>query len=88
MSKLFWHCEKCGGNFDHGESCDCKKEESKLLVSETLILGVDISGGKDISCIQIVRVIGNTRKVINTIYGEEAEKTYDILMNRGGVVKV
>lgn len=90
MSKQYWHCPECKGNFDHGESCDCKKLEPGPVfkVSETLVLGVDISGGKDISCIQIVRVIGNTRKVINTIYGEEAEKTYDILMNRGGVVKV
>ena len=87
MSKQFWHCDRCGGNFDHGESCDCKKKEPRLLISETLILGVDISKD-DTACIQIVKVIGNTRKVVNTIYGEEARQTYDILMNRGAVVKV
>jgi len=87
MSKQYWHCNVCGGNFDHGESCDCKKKESRLLISETLILGVDISKD-DTACIQIVKVIGNTRKVVNTIYGEEARQTYDILMNRGAVVKV
>ena len=88
MAKQFWHCDICGGNFDHGEPCDCKKKEPRLLISETLILGVDISGGKDISCIQIGRQKGNSIEIINTVYGEEAEKTYDILMNRGGVVKV
>jgi len=87
MAKQFWHCDRCGGNFDHGESCDCKKKEPRLLISETLILGVDISKD-DTACIQIVKVIGNTRKVVNTIYGEEARQTYDILMNRGAVVKV
>ena len=87
MAKPYWHCEKCGGNFDHGESCDCNNTEPKLLVSDTLILGVDISKD-DTACIQIVKVIGNTRKVVNTIYGEEARQTYDILMNRGAVVKV
>lgn len=107
MSKPYWHCDRCGGNFDHGESCDCKKQETPherearlikensiyglnpgrpvLSVSETLILGVDLSREKDISCIQVGRVIGNTRKIINTIYGEEAQKTYDILMNRAGL---
>ena len=88
MSKQFWHCEKCGGNFDHGESCDCKKEEPKLLVSETLILGIDISGGKDISCVQVGKVRGNSSEIINTFYGEEAEWMYQRLINRGGVVKV
>ena len=91
MPKDYWHCPTCNGNFDHGEPCDCKEknysnmqqEEPKLIVSETLILGVDISGGKDISCIQVVKQFGNTREIINTVYGEEAEKTYDILMNRG-----
>ena len=89
MSKQYWHCDVCRGNFDHGESCDCKKHEPGAVfkVSETLVLGVDISKD-DTACIQIVKVIGNTRKVVNTIYGEEARQTYDILMNRGAVVKV
>lgn len=91
MSKQYWHCDKCGGNFDFGESCDCNKQDNPgliLKVSETLILGIDISGGKDISCIQIARQKGNAREIVNTLYGEEAEQTYDILMNRGGTIKV
>lgn len=24
MSKPYWHCEACGGNFDFGERCDCE----------------------------------------------------------------
>lgn len=90
MSKQYWHCPECKGNFDHGESCDCKKHEPGPVfkVSETLVLGVDISGGKDISCIQIARVNGNSHEIINTLYGEEAEQTYDIITNRGGVINV
>jgi hypothetical protein len=90
MSKQYWHCNVCGGNFDHGESCDCKKHEPGPVfkVSETLVLGVDISGGKDISCIQIARVNGTSHEIINTLYGEEAEQTYDIITNRGGTIKV
>jgi len=89
MSKQYWHCDKCGGNFDHGESCDCKKDPGPTFkVSETLVLGVDISAGKDISCIQIARTNGISREIINTLYGEEAEQTYDILTNRGGTIKV
>ncbi|MDD3288397.1 MAG: hypothetical protein PHX43_05260 [Alphaproteobacteria bacterium] len=24
MSKQYWHCDICGGNFDPGEKCDCE----------------------------------------------------------------
>lgn len=24
----YWYCPRCDGNFDHGESCDCGKEEA------------------------------------------------------------
>jgi len=123
MSKPYWHCPTCNGNFDPGELCDCPRlteehrlnkqkirridvktlildptlvedmtmDESisnKLKIRETLILGIDISGGEDISCIQVVKVIGDIHEIVRTIYGEEADKTYDILMNRGGVIKV
>lgn len=27
MSHDYWHCPVCKGNFDHGEKCDCRKEE-------------------------------------------------------------
>jgi hypothetical protein len=84
-NKPYWHCDKCGGNFDYGESCDCNKKPS---VSEILILGVDMSNGDDVPCITVAKVEGNTRKIINTVYGEEAERTYDILINRGGTIKL
>ena len=29
MSKPYWHCDDCGGNFDHGEKCDCCKYEKE-----------------------------------------------------------
>lgn len=52
-----------------------------LKVSESLILGVDISDGEDISVVQIVRCHGNVREVVNTLYGEDAEITYNHLIN-------
>lgn len=88
MSKDYWHCEKCNGNFDHGEHCDCKENSiysdtpgPMLKVSETFILGIDISAGKDISCVQVTRQFGNGKEIINTFYGEEAEWTYNHLLN-------
>jgi hypothetical protein len=87
-SKPYWHCPDCGGNFDYGERCDCPREETKPIISETLILGIDMSGGKDISAIQIGELVDGKCVAVRTIYGEEAEKTYNILMNRGATIKV
>jgi hypothetical protein len=84
-NKPYWHCDKCGGNFDYGESCDCNKKPS---VSEMLILGVDMSSGEDVSCIQVAKVVGNTHKIINTIYGKEAEQIYNILVTHNGITKL
>lgn len=88
MSKPYWHCNECNGNFDHGEKCDCHANKnnpgSVLKVSEGFIVGIDISERKDISCAQIARRKGSEIEIINTYYGEEAEKIYDILTNRGG----
>ena len=85
MSKYYWHCDECNGNYDHGEKCDCD-ERPRLIVDDSLVLGVDISGGKDITCITMAKRRGTTVQIVNTVYGEEAEKTYNILMNRGGVI--
>ena len=27
MSKQYWHCDDCNGNFDHGEKCDCELKD-------------------------------------------------------------
>ena len=87
MSKPYWHCTTCGGNFDHGEKCDCLPKEPKMKVGDSLILGIDICE-KDISIIQVFRREGNTYNLISTISGEEADKTYDILTNRGAVINI
>ncbi len=85
MPRDYWSCSTCGGNFDHGEKCDCLPKAPRFKVSESLILGIDISEG-DTSCIQTFRRNGDTYDLVNTISGKEAESTYDILMNRGGVI--
>jgi hypothetical protein len=76
MPRDYWHCPVCNGNFDHGEKCDCYPKKPRLKVSDTYILGVDISADKDISCVQITRRMGDTCEVVNTLYGEEAEEMY------------
>lgn len=81
MSKPYWHCPVCNGNFDHGERCDCETEK-KLIVSESLILGVDISGEEDISCVQVGRATLSGTEIINTLYGKEAEDIYRLLIDR------
>ena len=55
--------------------------DNKLKVSETLTIGVDISDNGDVSVLQIVRYSGSKREVVNTMYGEEAEWTYQHLIN-------
>lgn len=85
MSKSYWHCPECGGNFDHGEKCDCA--EMELIThrkagkeSETLIIGFDYGNGKDIPCLTVGKKIGDTLTVINVIYGKEAELMYERLL--------
>lgn len=29
MSKPYWHCDDCNGNFGHGERCDCNNDEKE-----------------------------------------------------------
>lgn len=83
----------CGGGYVP-EGCqvchECeKKTENRFKVSETLMIGVDIGGDNDISVLQVVRVNGNNLKVINTMYGEEAEWTYNHLKEpKSGVSQV
>ena len=83
----------CGGGYVP-EGCqvchECeKKTENRFKVSETLMIGVDIGQGDDISVLQVVRVNGNNREVINTMYGEEAEWTYNHLKEpKSGVPQV
>ena len=55
--------------------------DNKLKVSETLMIGIDIGDGGDISVLQTIRYAGGKREVINTMYGEEAEWTYQHLIN-------
>lgn len=79
-------CDFCKDVVDTSvEFCKCKCEDTlkpMLKVSETLVLGIDISGGKDISRVQVTRVIGNTCKVVNTFYGEKADEIYDSLIKQ------
>lgn len=65
---------------------NCKKEQKKttenhLKVSESLIIDIDISNGDDIPVMQVARRVGNKCEIINTFYGEEAEWTYEHLIN-------
>ena len=44
--------------------------------SETLLIGYDMSDGKDLSCLQVSKVINGKILVTNVFYGNEAEEEY------------
>lgn len=47
------------------------------------MIGVDIGQGDDISVLQVTRIHNGKQEVLNTMYGMEAEWTYQhLLMNR------
>jgi len=69
-------CPRCGSNNDPGEKCDCLPN---LLVSETLMIGIDVSNREDLSVMQVARVEGNKINYINSFYGQEAEEMHERL---------
>ena len=83
----------CGGGYVpegrqvcHG--CE-KKTENRFKVSETLMIGVDIGQGDDISVLQVTRIHNGKQEVLNTMYGMEAEWTYNHLKEpKSGVPQV
>ena len=54
-------------------------------LNETLILGVDMSGGKDISCLLVCKKKDGIMRIINSFYGEEAEKMHSMLTKKEGI---
>lgn len=79
-------CCCCGEYVPEGRQVcyECeKKTENRFKVSETLMIGVDIGQGDDISVLQVNRIHNGKQEVLNTMYGMEAEWTYQhLLMNR------
>lgn len=57
--------------------------EKRLVVSETLIVGVDIGSGNDISVLQVMRYSKGVGTVINTLYGADAIYAYQHLTDKG-----
>ena len=50
-------------------------------MEDCLIIGIDISKGKDISCMTVARKKGRGMQIINQLFNEEAEDTYYKLIN-------
>ncbi|MEI3355807.1 MAG: hypothetical protein V8R81_01750 [Clostridia bacterium] len=50
-------------------------------MEDCLIIGIDISKGKDISCMTVARKSGRGMQVINQLFNEEAEDIYYKLIN-------
>ena len=50
-------------------------------MEDCLIVGIDISKGKDISCMTVARKKGRGMQIINQLFNEEAEDTYYKLIN-------
>jgi hypothetical protein len=76
-------CCCCGEYVPEGcqvcHECE-KKTENRFKVSETLMIGVDIGQGDDISVLQVTRIHNGKQEVLNTMYGMEAEWTYQHLL--------
>lgn len=91
MSKPYWHCEACGGNFDFGERCDCgsptpivSTDENFIptRTSDLLVLSFDLTNGEDLSCLIVSRSAGDSIEYLSPIFGKEAEDIYAILTGR------
>lgn len=65
-----------------------ESESTTLKVSETLIIGVDISAGEDVSVLQVARHSKGINTIINTFVGKEAEDMYYQLTSFGHCVKL
>lgn len=50
-------------------------------MEDCLIIGIDISKGKDISCMTVARKSGKDMQIINQLFNEEAEDIYYKLIN-------
>lgn len=50
-------------------------------MEDCLIIGIDISNGKDISCMTVARKNGEEMQIINQLFNEEAEDIYYKLIN-------
>lgn len=50
-------------------------------MEDCLIIGIDISKGKDISCMTVARKNGEEMQIINQLFNEEAEDIYYKLIN-------
>lgn len=57
-------------------------KEPRIRMSKCLLIGVDISDGKDMSALQVSERVGQGMVVRNTFYGEEAEWMYDRLVGK------
>lgn len=54
----------------------------KLKVSESYIIGVDISGDKDLSVLMISRLDGPKMTITKVFHGAEAEEMYERLTDQ------
>lgn len=60
----------------------------KLKVSESYIIGVDISENRDLSVLMVSRLDQNKMTIVHTFNGSEAEEMYERLTNQKiGVVQ-
>lgn len=67
---------------------DLPDKTRQLKVSESYIIGIDISDNGDESVLTVSRLNGNKMTVVNTFTGEEAEWMYERLTNQKiGVVR-
>lgn len=94
LSNLCWHCMVCGADFNFGEKCGCSLSVPVISVDEEiaykntcdlLIVGIDMSTNGDMPCITVSRNEGRTTTVIRTLFGQEAEDLYGVLLGAGNI---
>ena len=53
-----------------------------MKASDNLVVGFDFSNGKDLTCLTVGRLEGNTVEVLNYFDGKEAEELYRKLISK------
>lgn len=68
-----------GKGFSRMEMMEAGNMTKDLKISESYIVGVDISENKDLSVLTVSRLDGTKMTVVNTFMGAEAEEMYEHL---------
>jgi DNA-directed RNA polymerase subunit RPC12/RpoP len=72
-------CPRCGGSPWNYTRID---EPTSLKVSESYIVGIDITGGVDVPTLTVTRQNGSKLEIVNVIRGKQEEALYELLTTK------